>query len=73
METRNDEIRHFQHFVQIYIHLTGQQPKPQKTVDFHLDIADETSDARLKKLLQRADADEQNHGVWFLNYFTELK
>ncbi|HDR7714083.1 ferritin-like domain-containing protein [Bacillus cereus] len=94
IEIRNDEIRHFQDFVQIYIHLTGKQPKPQiteecpnmylqglefaiqdeqKTVDFYLDIADETSDAYIKKLLQRAAADEQNHAVWFLYYFTKLK
>ncbi|QUG84678.1 ferritin-like domain-containing protein [Bacillus nitratireducens] len=29
LEIRNDEIRHFHHFVQIYTNLTGRQPKPQ--------------------------------------------
>lgn len=28
LEIRNDEIKHFHHFVQIYTNLTGQQPKP---------------------------------------------
>lgn len=31
LEIRNDEIRHFHHFVQIYTNLTGRQPKPQIT------------------------------------------
>ncbi|MGQ0518063.1 ferritin-like domain-containing protein, partial [Bacillus sp. D-CC] len=37
----------------------------QKTVDFYLEIADETSDTHLKELLRRIAADEQNHAVWF--------
>ncbi|PEI80541.1 ferritin-like domain-containing protein [Bacillus wiedmannii] len=31
LEIRNDEIKHFHQFVQIYTNLTGQQPKPQIT------------------------------------------
>ncbi|PGU94645.1 rubrerythrin family protein [Bacillus cereus] len=94
LEIRNDEIKHFQNFVQIYINLTGQQPKPQiiegcpdtylkglefaiqdeqKTVDFYLDISDETSDAHIKDFLRRTAADEQNHAVWFLYYFSKLR
>ncbi|MBH0345883.1 MULTISPECIES: ferritin-like domain-containing protein [Bacillus] len=94
LEIRNDEIKHFHQFVQIYTNLTGQQPKPkiteecpntylqglefaiqdeQKTVDFYLEIADETSDAHLKELLRRIAADEQNHAVWFLYYFVKTK
>lgn len=94
LEIRNDEIKHFQHFVQIYTNLTGQQPKPQinegcpntylqglefaiqdeqKTVDFYLEISDETSDATMKDLLRRIAADEQNHAVWFLYYFVKTK
>ncbi|HGH7174094.1 TPA: ferritin-like domain-containing protein [Bacillus wiedmannii] len=94
LEIRNDEIKHFHQFVQIYTNLTGQQPKPQiteecpntylqglefaiqdeqKTVDFYLGIADETSDAHLKELLRRIAADEQNHAVWFLYYFVKTK
>ncbi|MGG0301245.1 ferritin-like domain-containing protein [Bacillus albus] len=94
LEIRNDEIKHFHQFVQIYTNLTGQQLKPQiteecpntylqglefaiqdeqKTVDFYLEIADETSDAQLKELLRRIAADEQNHAVWFLYYFVKTK
>ncbi|MGE6539344.1 ferritin-like domain-containing protein [Bacillus luti] len=94
LEIRNDEIRHFHHFVQMYTNLTGRQPKPQitegcpdtylqglefaiqdeqKTVDFYLEIADETSDASMKDLLRRIAADEQNHAVWFLYYFVKSK
>ncbi len=94
LEIRNDEIKHFHQFVQIYTNLTGQQPKPQiteecpntylqglefaiqdeqKTVDFYLEISDETSDAHLKELLRRIAADEQNHAVWFLYYFVKTK
>ncbi len=94
LEIRNDEIKHFHQFVQIYTNLTGQQPKPQiteecpntylqglefaiqdeqKTVDFYLEISDETSDAQLKELLRRIAADEQNHAVWFLYYFVKTK
>ncbi|MBE4907587.1 ferritin-like domain-containing protein [Bacillus luteolus] len=38
----------------------------QKTVDFYLDIADQSEDPYIKKTFQRAAADEQNHAVWFL-------
>lgn len=31
LEIRNDEIRHYQNFAQIYISLTGNQPTPQIT------------------------------------------
>ncbi|WP_439022241.1 ferritin-like domain-containing protein [Bacillus thuringiensis] len=94
LEIRNDEIKHFHHFVQMYTNLTGRQPKPQitedcpntylqglefaiqdeqKTVDFYLEIADETSNASMKDLLRRIAADEQNHAVWFLYYFVKSK
>ncbi|CAM3987473.1 ferritin-like domain-containing protein [Bacillus luti] len=94
LEIRNDEIRHFHQFVQMYTNLTGRQPKPQitedcpntylqglefaiqdeqKTVDFYLEISDETSDAYMKDLLRRIAADEQNHAVWFLYYFVKSK
>ena len=33
LEIRNDEIKHFHNFVQIYTNLTGRQPKPQITED----------------------------------------
>lgn len=94
LEIRDDEIRHFHHFVQIYTNLTGQQPKPQinegcpnaylqglefaiqdeqKTVDFYLEISDETSDTNMRDLLRRIAADEQNHAVWFLYFFVKTK
>ncbi len=38
----------------------------QETVDFYLDLADQTQDQSIKKVFQRAAADEQNHAVWFL-------
>lgn len=31
MEIRNDEIRHYQTFAQIYTLITGEQPSPQRT------------------------------------------
>jgi rubrerythrin len=43
----------------------------QKTVDFYLEIADETSNQYIKEIFKRAAADEQNHAVWFLYYFTK--
>jgi rubrerythrin len=94
LEIRQDEIRHFQQFAQIYTNLTGQQPQPkiieecpdtyleglefalqdeQKTVDFYLDIASETSNQYVKETFRRAAADEQNHAVWFLYFFAKQK
>lgn len=89
IEIRQDEMKHFQKFMQIYVSLTGRQPQPkivekcpnmyvnglefalideQNTVDFYLEIADNTENAYIKEAFQRAAADEQNHAVWFLYY-----
>jgi rubrerythrin len=38
----------------------------QETVDFYLDLADRIQNQSIKKVFQRAAADEQNHAVWFL-------
>ncbi|MBO1627883.1 MULTISPECIES: ferritin-like domain-containing protein [Bacillus] len=94
LEIRQDEIKHFQQFVQIYISLTGRQPQPkiieecpnfyeeglefalqdeQRTVDFYLKIADDTTNQFIKEAFRRAAADEQNHAVWFLYYFFKTK
>ncbi|GAJ41208.1 ferritin-like domain-containing protein [Saccharococcus caldoxylosilyticus] len=94
LEIRNDEIKHYQRFTQIYVNLTGMQPDvkvteecpntyvegleyalkdEQKTVDFYLDIADETNNPYIKEVFRRAAADEQNHAVWFLYYFIKNK
>lgn len=43
----------------------------QKTVDFYLEIADETNNQYIKEVFRRAAADEQNHAVWFLYYLTK--
>ncbi|KYD11778.1 hypothetical protein B4119_4180 [Parageobacillus caldoxylosilyticus] len=45
----------------------------QETVDFYLDISDETNDPYIKEVFRRAAADEQNHAVWFLYYFIKNK
>jgi rubrerythrin len=45
----------------------------QKTVDFYLDIAEETNSPYIKEVFRRAAADEQNHAVWFLYYFVKNK
>ncbi|MBA9028811.1 ferritin family protein [Peribacillus huizhouensis] len=45
----------------------------QETVDFYLDIADETSNQYIKEVFRRASVDEQNHAVWFLYYFSKAK
>ncbi|AEH48977.1 rubrerythrin family protein [Parageobacillus thermoglucosidasius] len=45
----------------------------QKTVDFYLDIAAETSNQYIKEAFRRAAADEQNHAVWFLYFFAKQK
>ncbi|WP_442594105.1 ferritin-like domain-containing protein [Neobacillus sp. D3-1R] len=42
----------------------------QETVDFYLDIAENTSDSYIKETFKRASADEQNHAVWFLHFLT---
>lgn len=94
LEIRQDEIKHFQQFVQIYISLTGRQPQlkiieecpnfyeeglefalqdEQRTVDFYLKIADDTTNQFIKEAFRRAAADEQNHAVWFLYYFFKTK
>ncbi|MEW9502382.1 ferritin-like domain-containing protein [Jeotgalibacillus marinus] len=94
LEIRQDEIKHFHQFGQIYISLTGRQPQPkiieecpdvylnglefsiqdeQRTVDFYLEIADETTNPYIKEIFRRAAADEQNHAVWFLYYFLKAR
>ncbi|EKN70180.1 hypothetical protein BABA_06516 [Neobacillus bataviensis LMG 21833] len=94
LEIRQDEIKHYQQFVQIYRGLTGIPPQPkitedcpegflrglefaiedeQKTVDFYMEIADAATDPFIKEVFRRAAADEQNHAVWFLYYFTISK
>ncbi|QIZ10680.1 ferritin-like domain-containing protein [Priestia megaterium] len=45
----------------------------QTTVDFYMEVADGTSDPTIKEAFRRAAADEQNHAVWFLYYFTKNK
>ncbi|WP_312469727.1 ferritin-like domain-containing protein [Neobacillus sp.] len=45
----------------------------QKTVDFYLEIADSATDAYIKETFRRAAADEQNHAVWFLYFFSKAK
>ncbi|MDR6999901.1 ferritin-like domain-containing protein [Neobacillus niacini] len=94
LEIRQDEIKHFQQFQQVYMSLTGRQVQPkiveacpaayldglefalkdeQKTVDFYLEIADAATTKQIKEVFRRAAADEQNHAVWFLYYFTKNK
>lgn len=94
LEIREDEVKHFKLFGQIYTSLTGRQSQPkvseecpnvylnglefalqdeQKTVDFYLEIADETTNQYIKESFQRAAADEQNHAVWFLYFFSKAK
>lgn len=43
----------------------------QRTVDFYLEIADETTNQQVKETFRRAAADEQNYAVWFLYYFSK--
>ncbi|MGJ7921083.1 ferritin-like domain-containing protein [Neobacillus sp. LXY-4] len=94
LEIRQDEVRHYQEFLQIYQRLTGQNPHiqpteecpntyreglefalidEQKTVDFYLEIARETTDPVIKEVFKNAAADEQNHAVWFLYYLSMNK
>lgn len=40
----------------------------QETVDFYLDISEQTDEPAIKEGFRRAAADEQNHAVWF-SYF----
>ncbi|MBT2757057.1 ferritin-like domain-containing protein [Mesobacillus foraminis] len=40
----------------------------QETVDFYLDIAEESQDPAIQRAFRRAAADEQQHAVWFLYY-----
>ncbi|WP_409250997.1 ferritin family protein [Bacillus sp. SCS-153A] len=42
----------------------------QDTVDFYLEIADKADDLTIKRVFQRAAAEEQNHAVWFLYFLT---
>lgn len=44
----------------------------QETVDFYLDIAEKAQDPFIKEKFKRAAADEQNHAVWFLYYYTKF-
>ena len=43
----------------------------QETVDFYLDIADSAPSQYIRETFRRAAADEQNHAVWFLYFFTK--
>ncbi len=43
----------------------------QEAVDFYLDIADKAQDPLIKERFRRAAADEQNHAVWFLFFFSK--
>jgi rubrerythrin len=43
----------------------------QRTVDFYLEIADEATNQQVKEIFRRTAADEQNHAVWFLYYFSK--
>lgn len=45
----------------------------QKTVDFYLTAADETSNLYVRDAFRRAAADEQNHAVWFLYFLMKSK
>ncbi|ANB60830.1 ferritin-like domain-containing protein [Anoxybacteroides amylolyticum] len=45
----------------------------QRTVDFYLEIADYTANPYIKEIFRRAAADEQNHAVWFLYYFSKAR
>jgi rubrerythrin len=45
----------------------------QKTVDFYLDIAEKAQNPYIKEQFKRAAADEQNHAVWFLYFYTKLR
>ncbi|MGM9988954.1 MAG: ferritin family protein [Bacillaceae bacterium] len=45
----------------------------QKTVDFYLEISDEPTIGYSKEVFKRAAADEQNHAVWFLYFYTKNK
>ncbi|MBS4189639.1 ferritin-like domain-containing protein [Bacillus sp. FJAT-49705] len=45
----------------------------QQTVDFYLEVADETTDQTIKNAYKRAALDEQNHAVWFLYFLTKQK
>jgi rubrerythrin len=42
----------------------------QETVDFYLEVADKARDPYIKERFRRAAADEQNHAVWFLYFYT---
>ncbi|MBM4763044.1 ferritin family protein [Bacillus sp. B15-48] len=43
----------------------------QEAVDFYLDISDNAQDMTIKDRFRRAAADEQNHAVWFLAFFSK--
>ncbi|MFJ7185763.1 ferritin-like domain-containing protein [Lysinibacillus xylanilyticus] len=43
----------------------------QETVDSYLEIADKANDLMIKERFRRAAADEQNHAVWFLYFFSK--
>lgn len=45
----------------------------QHTVDFYMEIADGAADSFVKEAFRRAAADEQNHAVWFLYFFTKAR
>lgn len=45
----------------------------QETVDDYLVIAQTTENRMIKKVFRDAAADEQNHAVWFLYFYTKNK
>jgi len=43
----------------------------QEAVDSYLEIADKANDLMIKERFRRSAADEQNHAVWFLYFFSK--
>ena len=92
LEIQRDEMKHYKLFTQIFVQLTGKNPRiqlkeecpntykagleyaikdEQETVDFYHDISDKATDPMIKQAFTRVAADEQNHAVWFLYFFTK--
>lgn len=45
----------------------------QEAVDDYLEMSDLPLQSHIRRAFRRAAADEQNHAVWFLAFFTERK
>ncbi|MTT30681.1 hypothetical protein GMB86_01460 [Terrilactibacillus sp. BCM23-1] len=62
------DVQNLQNYLEV---LKFRVEDEQNTVDFYMEIADQSRLPIIKETFQRAAKDEQNHAVWFLLFLTQ--